>query len=99
MDSFELGKVEGLQLRLDFWVRDRKFVPKDDFDKSIFKNHEEHGWAFATLWRINADGTKSAQIPVCFCRRPRDAQICHLGGPLTLALPVPENHPLARNAA
>jgi RNA polymerase sigma factor (sigma-70 family) len=86
MNSFELGDVEGLKLRLDYWVRDRKFVPRSSFDKSIFKDHEEKGWEFSTLWRILPDGSKSAQIPLCFCRLPKDAQVCHLGGRLTFAL-------------
>jgi RNA polymerase sigma factor (sigma-70 family) len=86
MNSFEIGKVDGLHLKLDYWVRNRKFVPKDGFDKRIFKDHEQYGWVFSTLWRINADGTKSGQIPVCFCARSQDCQVCHLGGPLTFTL-------------
>jgi RNA polymerase sigma factor (sigma-70 family) len=86
MNSFDLGEVEGLKLRLDYWVRNRKFVPRSSFDKQIFKDHEEKGWEFSTLWRILPDGSKSAQIPLCFCRRPEDGQVCHLGGRLTFAL-------------
>jgi RNA polymerase sigma factor (sigma-70 family) len=83
-DSFDLGKVEGLRLRLDFWVRDKKFVPDSDFDESVRKGHEENGWEFATLHRVKPDGSNvEAQIPVAFCRRPQDAPICHLAGPLT----------------
>jgi RNA polymerase sigma factor (sigma-70 family) len=98
MNSFALGKVQGLQLQLDYWVRNRKFVPKENFDKKIFDDHEKYGWEFATLWRINADGTKSGQIPLCFCDRPRDAQICHLGGRLTFTLRSGADSSLVRNS-
>jgi hypothetical protein len=95
MNSFDLGKVEGLHLRLDFWVRDKKFVPQSDFDKWIQKDHEEHGWEFATLWRVNPDGSNiPAQIPLAFCRHAQDTQVCHLAGPLTFGLR--SNDPLER---
>jgi RNA polymerase sigma factor (sigma-70 family) len=87
MDSFDIGELDGLRLRLDFWVRDKDFVPVTDFDKQIHKGHQENGWEFATLFRVNRDGSNiPAQIPVAFCRQPKDTQICHLGGPLTFAL-------------
>jgi hypothetical protein len=91
MNSFDIGEVAGLRLRLDFWVREKAFVPKTEFDKAILKDHQEKGWEFATLWR---DGSQ-AQIPVTFCRRPKDAQICHLAGPLTFAMR--RNHRLERH--
>jgi RNA polymerase sigma factor (sigma-70 family) len=88
MNSFDIGEVEGLRLRLYFWVRDKKFVPDNDFDEKTRKVHEEHGWEFATLSRVKRDGSNILQasmgIPVTFCRWPQDAQICHLAGPLTL---------------
>jgi RNA polymerase sigma factor (sigma-70 family) len=87
MDSFDIGEVEGLRLRLDFWVRNRDFVPDNDFDRRIRKGHEENGWEFATLWRVNPDGKNiSAQVPLAFCRKAKDTQVCHLAGPLTFAL-------------
>jgi RNA polymerase sigma factor (sigma-70 family) len=87
MDSFDLGEVQGLRLRLDFWVRDKDFVPENDFDKKVFHDHQENGWEFATLFRVKPDGSNiEAQIPVTFCRQPKDAQVCHLAGPLTLFL-------------
>jgi RNA polymerase sigma factor (sigma-70 family) len=87
MDSFDLGEVQGLRLRLDFWVRDKDFVPENDFDKNVFHDHQENGWEFATLFRVKPDGSNiEAQIPVTFCRQPKDAQVCHLAGPLTLFL-------------
>jgi RNA polymerase sigma factor (sigma-70 family) len=97
-DSYDLGTVEGLHLQLNYWVRDRDFVPDNDFEKRIRKNHEENGWEFSTLFRINADGTKSGQIPLCFCRRPQDCQVSHLGGRLTFALRAPEFYPLERHS-
>jgi hypothetical protein len=94
MNSFDIGEVAGLRLRLDFWVRDKDFVPKTDFDKGILKDHQEKGWEFATLWR---NGSK-AQIPITFCRRAKDAQICHLAGPLTFALKWGDARSLKRDS-
>jgi RNA polymerase sigma factor (sigma-70 family) len=97
MNSFDIGAVDGLRLRLDFWVRDKDFVPRTDFDKRIRKDHQDYGWEFATLWRVNRKGTNiSAQIPLCFCRRAKDTQVCHLAGPLTVALR--SNDPLERHS-
>jgi hypothetical protein len=87
MNSFDLGEVQGLRLRVDFWVRNKDFVPDNEFEKKILKDHQENGWEFATLYRVKADGSNlSAQIPVAFCRNAKDTQICHLGGRLTFAL-------------
>jgi hypothetical protein len=87
MNSFDIGDLDGLRLRLDFWVRNKDFVPQTDFDKQIQKDHEENGWEFATLFRVKPDGSNiPAQIPIAFCRQPKDCQVCHLGGPLTFTL-------------
>lgn len=87
MNAFDLGEVQGLHLRVDFWVRNKDFVPDNDFDKSIHKGHVENGWEFATLVRLNPAGRIiSGQIPVTFCRQPKDTQVCHLAGRLTFTL-------------
>lgn len=100
MDSFDLGEVEGLRLRLDFWVRDKDFVPDWDFDKKIQKDHQENGWEFSTLFRVDAAGNNVwGQIPVTFCQRPQDGQICHLAGPLKFFLTSGDNQLLVRSAA
>jgi RNA polymerase sigma factor (sigma-70 family) len=83
MDSFDIGELEGLRLRLDFWVRHKDFVPYTNSDKRLLKDHEANGWESATLFRVDANGKSSPQIPITFCRRPQDAQVCHLAGPLT----------------
>jgi hypothetical protein len=82
MNSYPLGEIAGLNLILDFWVRDKTFVPTEEFDKSILKDHEENGWEFSTLTRKTKAGDPT-QIPLTFCRKPPDAQIVHLAGPLT----------------
>jgi hypothetical protein len=100
MNSFDLGDVHGVHLRLDFWVRDRDFVAHADFDRKVQKDHEDHGWEFSTLFRVKADGSNiPAQIPVTFCRRPEDAPVCHVAGPLTLFLRWGnEDRPLVRGS-
>jgi hypothetical protein len=85
MNVFDIGEVQGVRLRLDFWVRDESFIPHDDFYKRILKERAANDWENATLWRFAADGSK-AQNPVILSRRPRDAQISHIGGPLTFRL-------------
>ena len=84
MASFPLGEVHGVRVRVDYWVRDTAFVPATLFDKQTRCDHEEFGWESATLWRVAPGGENvSAQTPLTFCRRPKDAQVCHLGGPVT----------------
>jgi hypothetical protein len=85
MNVFDIGKVQGVRLRLDFWVRDESFIPQDDFYKRILRERAANDWENATLWRFAADGSK-AQNPVILTRRPRDAQISLLDGPLTFRL-------------
>jgi hypothetical protein len=85
MNSYPVGEIAGLNLVLDFWVRDKTFVPTEEFDKSILKDHDENGWEFSTLTRKTKAGDPT-QIPLTFCRQPQDAQIVHLAGPLTFFL-------------
>lgn len=90
MNVFNIGEVAGMRLRLDFWVRDESFDPKEEPDvlKKYRKEQQVNGWENASLYRLtNAGG---AQIPVMLCQRPKDAQISHLGGPLTFQLRSPE---------
>ena len=49
---------------------------------------------------LNPDGSDiKAQVPVTFCRRPKDAPVCHLGGPLTVFLKWgEEGRPLIRGS-
>jgi len=67
MNIFNIGEMAGLRLRLEFWVRNKDFVPKDDSYKKTLEEREENGWEIATLLRISADGSR-AQNPVIFCR-------------------------------
>lgn len=100
MNVFDIGQVAGLQLRLNFWVLNDDFVPKDDESELLRKYRKErqkNGWANATLWRVTGDG-RQAQNPVVFCRRPNDAQISHLAGPLTFQLKWGERQSLERAA-
>src|SRR5262249_9403310 len=94
MASFYLGEVQGVRLRVDFWVRDKDFVHYTLFDKRVRRVHEEFGWENSTLFRVTPDGKNvSAQTPLTFCRRPKDAQVCHLGGTVT---PLLHEQSLAR---
>jgi hypothetical protein len=95
MNVFDIGQVEGVRLRLDFWVRDESFIPQDDFYKRILKERAANDWENATLWRIAADGSK-AQNPVLLSRRPKDAQISHLAGPLTFQIRLADRLALQR---
>ncbi|HEY8747850.1 MAG TPA: hypothetical protein VIM11_07740 [Tepidisphaeraceae bacterium] len=56
-NSFDIGEIAGLSLHLDFWVRDKDFVPKTDDDKRILKDHQKKGWEFATLRRPASKAT------------------------------------------
>jgi hypothetical protein len=88
MNVFNIGKVAGLKLQLDFWVVNDAYVPEDN-ESELLKKHRQqckkYGWANATLWRMARDGSR-AQIPVILCPRPEHAQISHLKGPLTFQL-------------
>lgn len=97
MNAFNIGEVAGLRLGLDFWVRDKDFVPKDDFDKATVKEHQENGWEIATLWRINEDGSR-AQNGILLCPQSKDAEIRHLDGPLTFSLKWGERQSLKRGS-
>lgn len=72
--------------QLEHWIRDPDFVPKTDFDKTWARERKE--WEQATLWRIMGDNR--TQTAITFSRRPEDAQISHLGGPLTVRLRFPD---------
>jgi hypothetical protein len=64
---FDIGEVADWRLSLDFWVRDKNYVPKanaqrfllnaaewmtvEGYDKKLLKDHQENGWEFATLRR------------------------------------------------
>jgi len=90
MNIFNLGEIAGMRLQFDFWVRDETFDPKDEPEilKTYRKEQKKNGWENATLVRFTKDG--GAQNPVMLCQRPQDAQISHLGGPLTFQLRSPE---------
>ena len=85
MNVFDLGKVSGVALRFDYWVRKRGFVPADERLRKIMQEREANDWENGTLWRLAAKGGQ-AQNPVLLAARPGDAQIMHLEGPLTFAL-------------
>src|SRR5262249_28688601 len=68
-----------------------------DFDEGVARDHEENGREYATLFRVNPDGSNiGAQIPLAFHRQPKDAQVCHLAGPLTFTLR--SDYPLERDS-
>lgn len=96
MNVFQVGTVAGVRLEFRHWVRNREFVPKDDFYKKILKERDENNWENGTLRRTAKDGMH-AQNPVLLCRRPEDAQISHLNGPLTLQLRRGERQKLERD--
>jgi hypothetical protein len=83
MNVFDLGTVAGHRLRLEFWVRNKDYVPTDDFYKTILKERRENDWENASLYRIGTDGS-AAQNPTIFAPRPADAQVTNLGGLLTI---------------
>jgi hypothetical protein len=85
MNVFDLGKVSGVALRFDYWVRNRGFVPADQRLRKIMQEREANDWENGTLWRLAAKGGQ-AQNPVVLAARPVDAQILHLDGPLTFGL-------------
>jgi hypothetical protein len=83
MNVFDLGTVAGHRLKLQFWVRNKDYVPTDNFYKTILKERRENDWENASLYRIGADGS-GAQNPIIFAPRPADAQVTNLGGLLTI---------------
>jgi hypothetical protein len=85
------------RLSLNHWIRDEKFEPETDFDKMIHKDWLANRFETATLWR--KAGETSAQNPVSFARKPADAQVCHLDGPLTFGLKGVGDDRLKRGAA
>lgn len=84
MNVFDIGTVSGHRLRLDFWVRNKDYVPADDFYKTILKERRENDWENASLFRIGIDGD-AGQNPIIFAPRPADSQITNLGGLLTIS--------------
>jgi hypothetical protein len=85
MNVFDLGKVSGVTLRFEYWVRKRGFVAADERLRKIMQEREANDWENGTLWRLAAKGGE-AQNPVLLAARPADAQIMHLEGPLTFGL-------------
>ena len=85
MNVYDLGKVPGVALRFDYWVRKRGFVPADERLRKITQEREANDWENGTLWRLAAKGGQ-AQNPVLLAARPADAHIVHLEGPLTFGL-------------
>jgi hypothetical protein len=85
MNVFDLGKMSGVALRFDYWVRKRGFVPADERLRKFAREREANDWENGTLWRLAVKGSQ-AQNPVLLAARPADAQILHLDGPLTFAL-------------
>jgi hypothetical protein len=100
MNVFNLGEVAGMRLRLEAWVRDESYIPRDDEPeilKEYRKERRENGWENASLYRLTEDG--GAQIPVVLCPRAGDAQISHLGGPLTFQVKWGDRQRLHRGSA
>jgi hypothetical protein len=93
MNVFNIGEIAGMRLQFNFWVRDESFDPKlePEILKKYRRERQENGWENASLYRLTKDG--GAQIPVVLCQWPKDAQISHLGGPLTFRLRSPERLP------
>jgi len=93
MNVFPLGKVAGVELNFNYWVRRRGIVPADERLRKIMQEREANDWENGTLWRFAAKGSQ-AQNPVLLAARPADAQVMHLEGPLTFALKWGESQTL-----
>jgi hypothetical protein len=83
--EFAIGSVAGVDLRFDFWVRKRGFVPRDERYRKLMQDRQDNNWENGTLWRITGP-RGAAQNPTLLCAKPADAQITHLDGPLTFGL-------------
>ncbi|MDR3637000.1 MAG: hypothetical protein P4L84_24565 [Isosphaeraceae bacterium] len=93
MNVFPLGTVAGVKLNFHYWVRRRGVVPADERLRKIEQERQTNDWENGTLWRSAAKGSQ-AQNPVVLAARPADAQVTHLGGPLTFALKWGEDQTL-----
>jgi len=99
MNVFKLGLVNGHDLVFHFWVLNEDFVPDANEDEILTRYRQEriqNEWANASLYRTASPNSR-AQIPVLLCRRPEDAQISHLDGPLTFKLKWGDRQKLERN--
>ena len=86
MNVFPIGIVAGVNLRLDFWVRNLGYVSTDEWEKGILHDRDVNNWENATLFRITDDAAGGVQNPILLTATTADAQITHLGGPLSFAL-------------
>jgi len=85
MNVFSLGRVAGVELSFQLWVRKKDYVPDADWMRQIMKERADNHWENGTLWRTVSKRSQ-AQNPIVLTERPADAQITHLDGPLTFAL-------------
>jgi hypothetical protein len=85
MNVFPLGRVAGVELNFQLWVRKKDYVPNDERMRRIMQERQANHWENGTLWRITGKGSR-AQVPIVLTERPADAQITHLDGSLTLTL-------------
>jgi RNA polymerase sigma factor (sigma-70 family) len=85
------------KFRLDHWIRDEKYVPKEGHEKKWHAEWLELRHENATLWR--KEGSGRGQTPVVFMPKPADAQVCALDGPLTFVVKLPEYQVLQRSEA
>jgi hypothetical protein len=86
MNVFHLGKVAGSELTFQLWVRNPDFdAAHDEFYRDRFREWDEKNWMNGSLYRLAAGGA-GAQNPVLLTATADEAQISHLGGPLTFEL-------------
>jgi len=93
MHVFPIGVVAGVKLELEFWVRNRAYVPTDDWHKQVEHERNVNNWENSTLWRVT-EKAGQAQNPVLLTATPADAQITHFGGPLVFAFKWDEKQKL-----
>jgi RNA polymerase sigma factor (sigma-70 family) len=89
-----VGKDVGGDYQLDHLIKDSTFVPKTDFDKVVARNYATREQAY--LWRVV--GKERASIPITFVPIASEAQITHIGGPLSVVLRNPSEQKFRRGS-
>lgn len=88
MNVFPIGTVAGVNLKFEFWVRNKAFVPtseQSEILRAYDKLRADHHWENSTLLRAD-DHDYQVQNPVVMTATAAEAQITHLSGPLQFAL-------------
>jgi hypothetical protein len=86
MNVFPLGKVGGVELNLQLWIRNPDFdASHDKFYRDYIREFDDKQWINGSLYRVAAEGG-TAQNPILFTATADEAQISHFNGPLTFEL-------------